>query len=311
MKHLALILISLALTLSCFGQWQCTPDPALSDQPPGFWPDTFQTVYTCVGCNANSRVIDMVAWTDTTIPIDLGQGNIVPVTLYIDAVKLVEFQNVPAGIDYGTNLDNDPTVDSILSPWGIWFNYGIIQNQTPAQGCIYFYGEESVWNDLSDLSNLGPHVGGAHLCLVFDYHIAATDRDISSQIPNNSWASYLNLDLGLGPFVIDKYWLVAQEIGPWSVKDHEAHETIGLANHPNPFSGSTVISIDTPQPTKSLRLEVYNSVGQLIEVQNGTASSDRFTFDGSKLTPGIYPYCVKTEDFSGWGKFVVKKEASR
>jgi len=308
MKTLILALhVSSISSFSVFGQ--CWPNPYLSTESSGFWPDTFQTVYACLGCGSHDRVVDIVTITDTVMNIDTGQGNIVPVTLYVDAVKLLQFSNIPAGMTYGTNVDSDTSVHPTQSPWGIWYNEGVVPNQNPAIGCIYFSGDDSAWFDLASLSNLGQDLGGAHLSIAFDYRIASTEPNISSLIPNNTWISNVAPNLGGGPFVLDKYWLVSWFF-PWSVGDSDSNGKRSIDNHPNPFNGSTVISFESPQVVDYIDLIVYNSMGQVLEIQhkNGKQGLNQFAFDGSKLPPGIYPYLIKTEDFSGWGKFVIRLE---
>lgn len=308
MKELILsVSICLSSVSVLFGQ--CSPDPALSVASFGFWPDSIATVYTCVGCGDQIRIIDLVTLTDTVMNVDTGQGNVIPVTFYIDALKLTEFSNVPIGIDFGTNVDDGLTVDTVEAPWGIWYNEGTIPNQDPAQGCVYINGTESQWNELANTANLSSCSGSVPLMIEFDFRIAATDPDISDLIADGTWISEVGSGLDGGPIVLDNYWLVASSCY-WSVDGSNSPGRSKLSNHPNPFQGSTVISFSSDRVVDDLLLTVYNSLGQVVETRplNGKQGANQLQFDGDRLQPGVYPYSISSEGLSEWGKFVIDIE---
>ncbi len=76
-------------------------------------------------------------------------------------------------------------------------------------------------------------------------------------------------------------------------------------NHPNPFSHLTSISYFLSQPGFVI-LEVYNIRGELVRtLQSGSQPKGNYTFEwdglnghGSRVTPGIYFYRLKTPDNS-------------
>ncbi|MBU1099402.1 MAG: T9SS type A sorting domain-containing protein [Bacteroidetes bacterium] len=76
-------------------------------------------------------------------------------------------------------------------------------------------------------------------------------------------------------------------------------------NYPNPFNPSTKISYFLPEPSH-VKLEVYNSIGQLIRVladANLAAGSHVAFWDandqfGYKVSSGIYIYRISAGDFS-------------
>ncbi|MFA7288929.1 MAG: T9SS type A sorting domain-containing protein [Melioribacteraceae bacterium] len=87
-----------------------------------------------------------------------------------------------------------------------------------------------------------------------------------------------------------------------------------LQNYPNPFNPTTSIEYALPIEG-NVKLEVYNSIGQLVNVlvkgyQN--AGRQRVTWNGkdsfgSLVSSGIYFYCLKTNSFSQVKKMILMK----
>ena len=69
-----------------------------------------------------------------------------------------------------------------------------------------------------------------------------------------------------------------------------------ISIYPNPFNGSTHISIQT-NSANPIKIIIYNSFGQVVKKMNGSgdAGTHTFTFDGSELPSGIY-YCSISYD---------------
>lgn len=72
-------------------------------------------------------------------------------------------------------------------------------------------------------------------------------------------------------------------------------EKLSFSNYPNPFNPSTTISYNIPKEGK-VSLKIYNGLGQLIQIladEIKSAGIHTATFDGSKLSSGIYYYRIE------------------
>ncbi|MFA6980001.1 MAG: T9SS type A sorting domain-containing protein [Ignavibacteriaceae bacterium] len=88
-----------------------------------------------------------------------------------------------------------------------------------------------------------------------------------------------------------------------------AEENYVVQNSPNPFSGKTTIVFHLTQPNK-VKFEIFNSrVEKIKEVilTDTQEGKNKFVFDGSALTPGIYFYRFTSDDFVDVKKMVVTK----
>lgn len=88
-----------------------------------------------------------------------------------------------------------------------------------------------------------------------------------------------------------------------------AQENYVVQNSPNPFSGKTTIIFHLTYPTE-VKIEIFNSRVEKIKEVNLTdtqAGKNKFVFDGSSLTPGIYFYRFSSGDFVDVKKMVVAK----
>ncbi|PTM20656.1 MAG: hypothetical protein DA446_02365 [Bacteroidetes bacterium] len=75
-------------------------------------------------------------------------------------------------------------------------------------------------------------------------------------------------------------------------------------NYPNPFNPTTQIDFSLPSPGE-VKLSVFNTIGQEVQVlvqEQRTAGKHTATFDGSRLTSGVYFYRLEFE-----GQALVKK----
>ena len=80
-------------------------------------------------------------------------------------------------------------------------------------------------------------------------------------------------------------------------------------NYPNPLNPSTVIAYDLPVPSL-VTLKVYDILGREVatlvtEKQNAGSYTD--TFDGSRLSSGVYFYRTQAGPFAETGKFMLVK----
>ena len=92
------------------------------------------------------------------------------------------------------------------------------------------------------------------------------------------------------------------------------NEEISISNYPNPFNPTTTIEYNLPTEG-NVKLEVYNSLGQLVNVLiegNQRAGRQRVTWSGkdsfgSSVSSGIYFYRIKTNSFTQVKKMILMK----
>jgi len=80
-------------------------------------------------------------------------------------------------------------------------------------------------------------------------------------------------------------------------------------NFPNPFNPTTKIKFDVPK-NGNVTLEVFNNLGQLVStLHNGYTNAGYYetSFDGSKLTSGMYFYKLTSKDFTETKKMILVK----
>ncbi len=288
MKKALLSIIAGALSVSVASA-QCTPDPSLAGEAFGLWPDSLETVYTCVGCGDQSRVVDLVTFTDTVFAFEIVPGSPTNVTVYINAFKIVDVRNVPAGMTYGTNIpESDPSVDPTDAPWGIWFNGGTPPNQTSTQGCVFISGTEDQWNTLA---NGG--LGAVQLEIDVDVRIAGTNPDLSTIIQNGSWMSDVPASLGGGVITVSDYWLVAQASGVGIVEVDESKFML-VNNYVDEVTGITNIEFNAPYNMEGLEFNVYSILGSKIHSEkfNVERGVNSVKFNGNRHAAGIYVYTI-------------------
>ncbi|MCK9282127.1 MAG: T9SS type A sorting domain-containing protein, partial [Melioribacteraceae bacterium] len=98
---------------------------------------------------------------------------------------------------------------------------------------------------------------------------------------------------------------------PEPVKDNEE---IIISNYPNPFNPTTTIEYTLPTEG-NVNLEVYNSIGQLVNVlveEYQNAGRQKVSWSGKdsfgcSVTSGIYFYRIKTNGFSQVKKMILIK----
>lgn len=93
------------------------------------------------------------------------------------------------------------------------------------------------------------------------------------------------------------------------VKLDEVKQFVLEQNYPNPFNPTTTIRFSLPFSTY-VSISVFNLLGENVaELLNGNlnAGYHEITFDGSKLTSGIYFYQLKAGDYKATKKFIITK----
>ena len=281
---------------------QCTPDPAYAGESFGLWPDSLATVYTCVGCGDQTRIVDIVTLVDSTLSVALVPGTPpTEITAYIDAFKIVEVRNVPAGMSYGSDIDpSDPSVstagsagDPAYAPWGIWYNEGTAPSQTSVQGCVYISGPESEWNALAATGNLGTGLGAVQLSIDVDVRIAATEPNLSQIVQPGTWFSSLPATLGGGFITIDDYWLVAQESSVGIVEVDESKFAL-VNNYIDGATGITNIEFNAPYNMEGLEFNVYSVLGARVHSSKFSVERGMNTvkFDGNVHSSGLYIFTI-------------------
>ncbi|MCX6639535.1 MAG: T9SS type A sorting domain-containing protein [bacterium] len=102
--------------------------------------------------------------------------------------------------------------------------------------------------------------------------------------------------------------------GDWTPNQGSSAPSIPMAPalvnaYPNPFNPVTTIHFDLPE-SGQVQLAVYDISGRLIENlvdSQFQAGLHQVSFDGSKLTSGIYLYRLSTGDYSVEGKMTLMK----
>lgn len=216
------LLSSIVLSFLALGaNAQCAFDGQFAGQGPGMYPDVLAPVQTCAGCGSHTRSVSIITNTFLDVANPLQPGS--TIRLYIDATKLLTIEGQPEGTSYGTDLGAAPDL-------GIWYNTGTVPNQTAAQGCSYVTGDEATWN--SAIGG-GPNNDGVYpLTITVDARIHSSSPDVSSFVPNGTWATAVSPSLGGGPIIFDTYQIVVVEGAVVGITERE--EAISI--YPNPAS---------------------------------------------------------------------------
>lgn len=271
-----LVLPALALMMAAPALAQCTFDNMYNGQPSGTYPASLPAVQACVGCGDATRVVNVVAVTDTAVVV-IGNN----VTIYIDAMKVLTLTGNPVGTTYGTEIGPGP------SGMGEWFNLGTIPNQNPAQGCVYISGTEAVWNSAL---NGGPNSDGVYpLTITVDARIGSTNPPLTGLINPGTYLSAVPANLGGGAIVFDQYSIVVVAGTAVGVGGPEG---VALNNHfPNPANTEVVFNLGKHE---GARLQVFNIHGALVMDKKLNGHVPRL--DVTVLVPGTYVYRLADEN---------------
>jgi hypothetical protein len=81
-------------------------------------------------------------------------------------------------------------------------------------------------------------------------------------------------------------------------------------NYPNPFNPSTVIEFSLPEDVSSVKLSIYNVLGEKVaELVNISLVAGRYsyTWNASNVATGIYIYELRTDKFVSVKKMLLLK----
>lgn len=232
------------------------------------FPQTLETISTCAGCGSHTRSVSLV--TNTTMLVNSPIG---PVLLYIDATQLLSITGQPAGTSFGTDLGAAP------GNLGIWYNTGTVPNQVAAVGCSYVTGDEATWNAAV---GGGPNNDGIYpLTITVDARINSTSPDVSSFVPNGSWATTVPANLGGGAIVFDTYQLVVTPDGLVGIEGR----TSNFGAYPNPASDAVRFQLGKHNRAS---VDLFDLRGTL--VAHATLAAGNATLLLDAVANGLYIY---------------------
>lgn len=258
---------------------QCDFNQQYTGLGPGMFPAELEPVVTCVGCGSHTRSVSLVTNTFLNVANPFSPGNFI--TLYIDATKLLSIEGQPEGTTYGTDLGASP------DDMGIWYNSGTVPNQTSAEGCAYVTGDEATWQ--AAIVG-GPNNDGIYpLTITVDARIHSSSPDASAAVPNGTWASDVDPNLGGGAIVFDTYQIVVEEDATVSIR---ARET-GFAAYPNPATDALRFNLGS---TASAKVEVFDLTGARVRIEQLFNRANMV--DVSALSAGLYTYRLSATDGS-------------
>jgi tetratricopeptide (TPR) repeat protein len=136
---------------------------------------------------------------------------------------------------------------------------------------------------------------------------------LKTKYPEDDLTSQIEIIKGMGESYAGnkKIMLLNPGIKSESVNNNEE---ISISNYPNPFNPTTIIEYNLPIES-NVKLEVYNSLGQLVNVLvdgNQSAGRQRVTWNGkdsfgNSVSSGIYFYRIKTNSLSQIRKMILLK----
>jgi len=86
-------------------------------------------------------------------------------------------------------------------------------------------------------------------------------------------------------------------------------ENYSISNYPNPFNPTTNIKFDLPEDI-FITIKIYDALGKEVAIlvnEFKNAGSYKLSFDGSKLTSGIYYYKIETGNYVATKKMLLLK----
>ncbi len=179
-------------------------------------------------------------------------------TIAINYIQLDSVKGLPAGFTYATNPSNGKF------PGG-------------TNGCILISGTPTVVQETG-----GPKSDGKFPIIVY-YHSNVTVPVVG--VTNQ-------------PGTNDYYHITVLPASAAGIVESENDKFNVLPNSPNPASNHTDICYWTPNTDNNIEFRVYNVLGSLVtaKMMHSDKGSNKFTYDTSSLTPGIYLYSLKSGD---------------
>lgn len=264
-----ILLLAVSSLFATGASAQCAFDQQYAAEGPGMYPAVLDPVETCVGCGDHTRFVSIITNTSMLVPNPFVTGTFI--TLYIDSTKVLNIEGHPAGTTFGTDFGPGP--DNL----GVWGNSGVVPNQTAAQGCAYVSGDEAAWN--AALGG-GPNSDGVYpLTITVDARIHSSNPDISSFVPNGTWASDVDESMGGGPIVFDTYEIVVTEGFPVGIRERAN----SMAVYPNP--AHDMVRFDLGGAATAM-VELFDLAGTRVVGTTVTGSSPMLGLDG--LAGGMY-----------------------
>jgi hypothetical protein len=295
MKKVLLSLTAGLLSVS-MASAQCVPSTQYADSLFGLWPDSvpFLAAGPSAGMDFETQ-IDLKTFVDTVVPNPLG-GN---VNIKIDAFKILSITGQPAGFAWSAAGPTWNETDQT------WYNNGAggpCAELTPVQGCM------SITAAAADVSAAAPATGFTDYPLVVevDVRIACSSPDISFLIANGAWLSTVPANLGGGALQVADYVLRVSAATGIGEMLNTTRFDVGQ-NYPNPATGETVISFNTPTVSK-VEFRVYNMLGSLVKSNDiiTEAGINQVKFNTQDLSSGMYVYTMTNGTTTLTKKMTVK-----
>jgi len=179
-------------------------------------------------------------------------------TITINYIQLDSVKGLPAGFTYTTN----PSTGKF--PGG-------------SNGCILLTGTGTVPQETG-----GPKLDGKYPIIVY-YHTNVTVPVVG--VTNQAGTN-------------DYYHITMLPASAAGIVESENEKFNVLPNSPNPANNHTDICYWTPGVDNNVEFKVYNVLGSQIASRmiRSDKGSNKYTFDTSSLTPGIYLYSLKSGD---------------
>ncbi|MCK9282487.1 MAG: T9SS type A sorting domain-containing protein, partial [Melioribacteraceae bacterium] len=230
-------------------------------------------------CFTQSRRKDYFAFSEKEIKPNITKGN----ETYVIALELEAHQMINAG-EYSKAINN---LTTILTKYNL--NEYIEKNTLFTLGSFYTLFTENK-RDADNYFN-----------------------SLKTKYPEDYLTSQIEIIKKMGESYVGNKKLILPnpEIKSESVNNNEE---IIISNYPNPFNPTTTIEYNLPTED-NVKLEVYNSLGQLINVLvegEQSAGKQRITWNGkdsfgNSVASGIYFYRIKTNSFSQIRKMILLK----
>ncbi len=124
------------------------------------------------------------------------------------------------------------------------------------------------------------------------------------------WRVVASNDSGSGAYSVTRWFVTPSNVsGVTASADHLPKKYSLSQNYPNPFNPSTTINFNLPDES-SVRLQVYNSLGQMIiekNLQTLDAGTHQINIDMDRFASGIYFYRMEATDKTG-NEFLITKK---